>query len=172
MKHIKITQGDITRAKVDAIVNAANPTMLGGGGVDGAIHRAAGPTLLEECKNVDAESGIRCPFGQARITLSGNLPSKYVIHTAGPIYRNEDDPKRVLISSYENSLRLALDNDCRSIAFPAISCGAYGYPHHEATSIAIETCGKLEFRQLDIHFYLYGESMYQLWLSIYEQALN
>ena len=114
---IKIREGNIVEAKVDAIVNAANPKMLGGGGVDGAIHQAAGPKLLEECRKVKSIDGIRCPFGEARITFSGNLPSKFVIHTSGPIYGYEPEPHAVLASSYENSLKLALENNCRSIAF-------------------------------------------------------
>ncbi len=128
MAIIKITQGDITRASVDAIVNAANARMLGGGGVDGAIHRAAGPKLLEACKKVKSENGIRCPTGEARITDAGNLKAKYVIHTVGPRYYMDEDPANLLFSAYKNSLDLALSHGCKSIAFPAISCGVFGYP--------------------------------------------
>ncbi len=99
LMNIEVLEGNIVKAEVDAIVNAANPMMLGGGGVDGAIHEAAGPKLLEECRKVKAVNGIRCPFGEARITLSGNLPSKYVIHASGPIYRNEKDPEAMLAST-------------------------------------------------------------------------
>ena len=118
MNHIQIIEGDITGAKVDAIVNAANPAMLGGGGVDGAIHRTAGPQLLEACRKLEPINGIRCPFGQARITVAGNLASKFVIHTAGPIYRTDENPSATLESSYVNSLYLAIEHGCHSIAFP------------------------------------------------------
>ena len=166
--NIAIIEGDITAAKVDAIVNAANPVMLGGGGVDGAIHRAAGPELLAECKRVPEVNGIRCPFGEARITLSGNLPCKYVIHTAGPIYKNQVQPAKVLASSYQNSLALALENGCQSIAFPAISCGVYGYPAKEAADIALTICTQPQYQSLEIYFYLFGQEMYQIW----QQTLN
>jgi len=154
MNHIKIIEGDITQASVDAIVNAANPVMLGGGGVDGAIHRAAGSELLQECKKIKPVNGIRCPSGSARITAAGDLDAKYVIHTVGPIYRNEDDPAAVLASAYESSLQLAVENSCKSIAFPAISCGAYGYPLDEAARVAVGICNK--HPQLEIYFYLRG----------------
>ena len=169
MKNIKIIEGDITRANVDAIVNAANPMMLGGGGVDGAIHGAAGPKLLEECRKIKAVNGIRCPFGEARITLAGKLPSKYVIHTSGPIYRKEKDPQRVLISSYTNSLNLAIENNCSSIAIPAISCGAYGYPIKDAAFVALRTCDNIKYAQINIDFYLYSIEMCELWQSVYDQ---
>jgi O-acetyl-ADP-ribose deacetylase (regulator of RNase III) len=163
MNNLQIIEGDITKARVDAIVNAANPTMLGGGGVDGAIHRAAGPKLLQACQKVPAVNGIRCPFGEARITEAGDLPASYVIHTTGPIYLNESDPETVLISAYKNSLQLALDNNCQSIAFPAISCGAYGYPHPKAANIALSTCKTSQFSSLAIYFYLIGPPMVTLW---------
>lgn len=166
MNNITIKKGDITAAKADAIVNAANPKMLGGGGVDGAIHRAAGPKLLQACRQVKAVNGIRCPFGEARITMAGDLPSKYVIHTVGPIYRQADNPKQLLTSAYENSLQLALDNDCQSIAFPAISCGAYGYPLKEAATVAIATCSQPKYASLAIVFYLFSDSLFELWQSI------
>ena len=170
MKNIKIIEGDITKLDVDAIVNAANPKMLGGGGVDGAIHSAAGPKLLEECRKVKSINGIRCPFGEAKITPSGNLLSKYVIHTAGPIYRNEKDPKSVLISSYKNSLLLALEHNCESIAFPAISCGAYGYPIKDAAFVALKACSGQEFSKLEIVFCLFGSKTLDLWQSVYDQC--
>ncbi len=165
---IKIQEGNIVKAEVDAIVNAANPMMLGGGGVDGAIHAAAGSQLLEECKKVKPVNGIRCPFGEARITLAGNLPCQYVIHTAGPIYRNEQNPDAVLASSYENCLNLALKSNCRSIAFPAISCGAYGFPAKSAAKIAIEICSRDKYKNMDIVFYLYGREMYETWWQAFE----
>ncbi|PIE66615.1 MAG: O-acetyl-ADP-ribose deacetylase [Desulfobacterales bacterium] len=169
---IHILEGNIVSAKVDAIVNAANPVMLGGGGVDGAIHEAAGPELLEECRRVDAVNGVRCPFGEARITGAGKLPCKYVIHTAGPIYRNEKDPNRVLRSSYENCLKLAIEHDCKSIAFPAISCGAYRFPETIAAKIAIEVCSQPRYQNLQIYFYLYGRYMYQIWENAYKSSIK
>lgn len=169
MKNIKIIEGDITKLKVDAIVNAANPTMLGGGGVDGAIHEAAGPELLEACKKVEPKNGIRCPFGEARITTSGMLLSEYVIHTAGPIYKNEQDPERVLESSYTNCLLLAKQNLCRSIAFPAISCGVYGYPIEDAAHIALQTCSDKEFEKIAIVFCLFGPETFKVWQTVYQQ---
>ena len=130
-----IRQGDITRLKLDAIVNAANTSLLGGGGVDGAIHRAAGPQLLAECRTLGG-----CPTGEARITGGYNLPARHVIHTVGPVYGGRPQDARLLAACYRNSLQLAVDNRVRTIAFPAISCGVYGYPIEEACDIAIRTC--------------------------------
>lgn len=168
MKKIIIVKGDITAAPVDAIVNAANPAMLGGGGVDGAIHRAAGPKLLEECKKVTAADGIRCPVGEARITSAGNLKAKFVIHTVGPRYRIDKDPEKLLASAFENSLNLAVANDCESIGFPAISCGAYGYPPAEAAGISIAVCQRELYRELTIYFYLFSQELVDIWTK----ALN
>ena len=165
---MRIIQGDITQARVDAVVNAANAVMLGGGGVDGAIHRAAGPALLQACKDVPDIDGIRCPTGEARITTAGNLSARFVIHTVGPRYNLDPDPEKLLTSAYTNSLNLALENGCQSVAFPAISCGVYGYPHDEAAQIAVTTCILERFSSLDIVFYLYGKEIFRAW----EQALN
>lgn len=167
MNNIRLTIGDITTAKVDAIVNAANEVMLGGGGVDGAIHRAAGPALLAECKKVPAVDGIRCPTGQARITSAGDLPARYVIHTVGPVYREVNNPEKLLALAYRNSLLLALENQCQSIAFPAISCGVFGYPLDEAARVALATCSADEFNSLDISFYLFGDRIFEIWQPVF-----
>jgi O-acetyl-ADP-ribose deacetylase len=130
-----VVQGDITRQEVDAIVNAANERMLGGGGVDGAIHRAAGPDLNEECRKVGG-----CPTGEARITKGYRLPARYVIHTVGPVWHGGDKGEPELLAScYRNALTLALANKIRTIAFPGISTGVYGYPLEDAMRIALTT---------------------------------
>jgi len=138
---IEITRGDITRLHVDAVVNAANRSLLGGGGVDGAIHRAAGPELLETCRKIpEVEPNVRCPTGEARITPGFRLPARYVIHTVGPVWRGGEHGERELLAScYRSSLQLAAEYKLRSIAFPAISCGAYWFPIDRAARIAIVT---------------------------------
>ena len=136
---MKVVQGDITKFDVDAVVNAANQVMLGGGGVDGAIHRAAGRELYDACLKVpEVRPGMRCPTGEARITPAFKLPAKFVIHTVGPVYRDgqHGEPGK-LAACYRNSLALAVENGCRSIAFPCISTGVYGYPVADAAKIAI-----------------------------------
>jgi O-acetyl-ADP-ribose deacetylase (regulator of RNase III) len=139
MQKIEIIRGDITKQKVDAIVNAANSSLMGGGGVDGAIHRAGGPAILEECKKIIAIKGS-CPTGEAVITTGGNLPSRFVIHTVGPVWAggNRNEPQK-LANCYRNSLTLAVQNQLRTIAFPNISTGIYGYPKDLAAEIATGT---------------------------------
>ena len=136
---IKVHLGDITQLSVDAIVNAANELMLGGGGVDGAIHDAAGPELLEACRRVaEVTPGVRCPTGEARITAGFQLPAMHVIHTVGPVWRGGGAGEADLLAScYRNSLELAVCHECRTVAFPAISCGVFGYPPELATHVAV-----------------------------------
>ena len=132
---LEVVRGDITTLRVDAIVNAANTTLLGGGGVDGAIHRVAGPELLSECRSLGG-----CPTGEARLTRGYRLPARYVIHAVGPVWRGGGHGEaELLASAYRSSLRLAEQARVRTIAFPAISCGIYGYPTKEAARIAVDT---------------------------------
>ncbi len=161
LDRIEIMKGDITTLKLDAIVNAANTSLLGGGGVDGAIHRAAGPELLNECRKIGG-----CPTGEAKITRAHNLPTKYVIHTVGPVYQGKDEDSKLLSSCYLKSLELAVKNHIASIAFPAISCGAYGYPVKEACRIAIDTtCDFLEQNSSlqKIVFILFSDKNYNVY---------
>ena len=141
---LEIIEADITTLRVDAIVNAANETLLGGGGVDGAIHRAAGRELLAACRALpQIRPNVRCPTGEARITPGFQLPAKFVIHTVGPVWLGGDDGEPELLAGcYRATLRLANENDVRSIAFPAISCGVYGYPLDAAVMIAVAEAGQ------------------------------
>lgn len=136
---IHLVGGDITKESTDAIVNAANPSLLGGGGVDGAIHRAGGPAILTECRAIRASQG-RCPAGEAVVTTGGRLAARFVIHTVGPVWTggNRREPE-ILASCYRNSLRIAAGKKLQSVAFPSISTGAYGYPVREAASVALPT---------------------------------
>lgn len=138
-ERIEVIKGDITTVVADAIVNAANSSLLGGGGVDGAIHRAGGPAILEDCKRIRARQG-GCATGEAVITTAGKLPAKFIIHTVGPVWNggNNSESKK-LADCYKNSLQLAVDNNCRTIAFPNIGTGIYRFPKKEAAAIAVST---------------------------------
>ena len=164
---IQIVHGDITKLDVDAIVNAANSTLLGGGGVDGAIHRAAGTELLAECRALGG-----CEPGKAKVTRGYRLPARVVIHTVGPIWRGgKRDEARILANCYRNSLQLAVENEVKTIAFPAISCGAYGYPIEQAAQIALETTREFLAATQNIHrviFVLWGDDVY----DAYREALQ
>jgi O-acetyl-ADP-ribose deacetylase len=170
MKHkkIEVVLGDITNIKADVIVNAANRSLLGGGGVDGAIHRAAGPGLLEECKNLRG-----CETGEAKITKGYNLDAKYVIHTVGPIwYGGGDDEHKQLASCYQNSLKLAKEKKLKTIAFPGISTGVYGFPKEQAALIAItETKRFLEKNSYPekVSFIAFDEENFELYQRLLDQ---
>lgn len=166
MKHetfgrMELLQGDITRLQVDAIVNAANRSLLGGGGVDGAIHRAAGPQLLTECTTLNG-----CETGQAKITAGYRLAARHVIHTVGPVYRQRPQDSKLLTACYLNSLELAATHGLKTLAFPAISCGVYGYPPEKACPIAVDAV-KIFLQQensLDkVVFVVFADEIYQLY---------
>ncbi len=163
---MELVEGDITKQETEAIVNAANTSLLGGGGVDGAIHRAGGPQILEECRKLGG-----CPTGEARITTGGRLPAKWVIHAVGPIYRDgKHGEADRLASAYRNSLRLASERGIKTVAFPSISTGAYGYPLVEAARIALTTARddlKAHPEIEIVRFVLFGQSAYRA----YEAAL-
>ena len=158
---IDILQGDITCLNVNAIVNAANSSLLGGGGVDGAIHRAAGPALLAECRTLNG-----CPTGEARLTGAYNLLAQFVIHTVGPVYSGKPENSRLLSRCYRNSLQLAAEHKLSSIAFPAISCGVYGYPIVEACKIAMDTTCAFLKKNVSIEkvfFILFSTGAYEVY---------
>ncbi|KAI3956623.1 hypothetical protein MKW92_034352 [Papaver armeniacum] len=167
---LKIQRGDITKWSIngtsDAIVNAANERMLGGGGVDGAIHRAAGPELRAACYTVsEVRPGVRCPKGEARITPAFKLPVSHVIHTVGPIYDIDNHPEVTLRNAYRNSIKLAKESNIDYIAFPAISCGVYGYPYEEAATIAVSTVMESDGDFKEVHFVLFEDDVYDAWLE-------
>ena len=170
-QRIEIVEGDITKQQVDAIVNAANQSLLGGGGVDGAIHRAAGPELLEECRKIGG-----CPTGEARVTKGYKLPAKWVIHTVGPIWRggnnNED---QLLASCYQNSLKAAVEIGAKTVAFPSISTGAYGFPLERATKIALTETKKFLEKDQSIEkvvFVCFGTQAFDTYNKIFDQVFS
>jgi O-acetyl-ADP-ribose deacetylase (regulator of RNase III) len=166
---IKIIKGDITKLKVDAVVNAANQTLLGGGGVDGCIHRAAGPELVAECMKLNG-----CATGDAKITKGYKMPCRFIIHTPGPIWHGgSHGEKELLQSCYRRSLELAVEHGCRSIAFPLISSGIYGYPKDEALKVAVETIGEtLKEHDLDVFIVAYDERTMSLCRKLYGEITD
>jgi O-acetyl-ADP-ribose deacetylase (regulator of RNase III) len=170
---IILQEGNITKVEADAIVNAANERMLGGGGVDGAIHRAAGPELLQACRAVpEVRPGVRCPRGEARITPGFRLPCRHVIHTVGPVYESPETSAPVLEAAYRSSLALAREHRLESIACPAISCGVYGYPVAEAAAVALEVCRESAGELREIRFVLFGSESYEAWLRVAKERLK
>lgn len=164
---IHLWQGDITRCTTDAIVNAANPSLLGGGGVDGAIHRAAGKELLAECRTLNG-----CATGQAKITGGYHLSARYVIHTVGPVWKGgQDNEEQLLAECYRNSLRLAVENGCRSIAFPSISTGIYKFPKSLAADIALSEMESFLYQHfLDIWVVCFDAETYSLYREFLEDS--
>jgi O-acetyl-ADP-ribose deacetylase len=159
---ITLVQGDITTQEVDAVVNAANSGLLGGGGVDGAIHRRGGPEILAECKELRSTSlpdGL--PTGQAVATTAGKLPAQHVIHTVGPVYAKSKDRSGLLASAYRESLRVADELGARTVAFPAISAGVYGWPMDDAARIAVETVATTRTAVEEVRFVLFGDDAYE-----------
>ena len=168
---VRVLRGDLTEQAVDAIVNAANQKMLGGGGVDGAIHRAAGPALLDACREVpELRSGVRCPTGEARITPGFELAAKYVIHTVGPVYTGRRQDAELLACAFRSSLELAVAHGCRTVAFPAISCGVYGYPLDQAASIAAEVVRAQDWDLDEIRFVLFSSDLYAAWRKAFAES--
>ncbi len=164
---LTLVLGDITTQRVDAIVNAANQGLLGGGGVDGAIHRAAGPRLLEACRSLPlVRPGVRCPTGEARVTPAFELPARYVIHAVGPRYRGRAEDADLLAGAYRSALSLATSLGVRALAFPAISCGVYGYPHREAATVAFDVFQARRWPLEEVRFVLFGRAIYEVFRSV------
>ena len=173
---VSTIQGDITKQATDAIVNAANSSLMGGGGVDGAIHRAGGPAILDECKRIVARQG-RLPTGKAVITTGGNLKARYVIHTVGPIWHGgSGNEAELLRSAYYECLKLATENRLASVSFPSISTGAYGYPVDEAAKVAVSTVVSFLREQTtsltEVVFVLFDSRTYQSYRSALQEAMG
>lgn len=168
MPRIVLVQGDITEQRVDAIVNAANPSLMGGGGVDGAIHRRGGPAILEECKRIrETRYPDGLPTGEAVATTAGELPAKWVIHTVGPVYSKREDRSHLLAACHRNTLAVADELGARTVAFPAISTGVYGYPVEEAAPVAIRAVREADTRVEEVRFVLFDRRAYEA----FERAL-
>jgi O-acetyl-ADP-ribose deacetylase (regulator of RNase III) len=168
---ITLVRGDITEQEVDAVVNAANSTLMGGGGVDGAIHRKGGPAILEECRRVREErypNGL--PTGQAVATTAGNLPARWVIHTVGPVYSKGEDRSGLLASCHTESLQVADEIGARTVAFPAISTGVYGYPVEEAAPVAIRAVQEAESRVEEVRFVLFDKRTQEAFAQAMREA--
>jgi O-acetyl-ADP-ribose deacetylase len=169
MPNIQLIKADITKMKVDAIVNAANSSLLGGGGVDGAIHRAGGPKILEECMVIRENQG-GCKTGEAVITSGGNLPAKYVIHTVGPVWHGgNNNEEQLLANAYKNSLQLATEYEIKSVAFPNISTGVYGFPKQRAAEIAVDAVKKfLQSNNVvrEVYFVCFDDENYNIYQSL------
>jgi O-acetyl-ADP-ribose deacetylase len=169
MPRIVLVEGDITEQRVDAIVNAANATLLGGGGVDGAIHRRGGPSILEACRRIRAtEWPDGLPTGRAVATTGGDLPARWVIHTVGPVYAREEDPATLLSSCHTESLRVADELEAALVAFPAISTGVYGYPIDEAARVAVEAVRTADTSVREVRFVLFDATAH----AAFERALT
>jgi O-acetyl-ADP-ribose deacetylase len=164
---IEFVRGDITEQQVDAVVNAANSSLLGGGGVDGAIHRRGGPEILAECKRIRADHHPRgLPTGQAVATTAGRLPARWVIHTVGPVWSKRDDRSALLESCYRESLRVADELGAVSVAFPAVSAGVYGWPMDDAARIAVETVRAADTTVALVRFVLFGDDAYRAFTAV------
>ena len=171
MPQIEIVEGDITTQEVDAIVNAANSSLMGGGGVDGAIHRRGGPKILSACREIRASmyrDGL--PTGEAVVTEAGDLPARWVIHTVGPVYGRNDDDGDLLASCHQRSLEVADEIDARSVAFPAISTGAYGYPMDEAARVAVNSVFHTRTNVEEVRFVLFDQRGYDAFAAALADA--
>ena len=169
MPRIVLVEGDITEQRVDAIVNAANATLLGGGGVDGAIHRRGGPSILEACRRIrSTEWPDGLPTGRAVATTGGDLPARWVIHTVGPVYAREEDPETLLASCHTESLRIADELEAARLAFPAISTGVYGYPIDEAAHVAVEAVRTADTSVREVRFVLFDGTAH----AAFERAMT
>ncbi|MFF8673679.1 O-acetyl-ADP-ribose deacetylase [Streptomyces sp. NPDC015242] len=166
MTTIEAVQGDITRESADAIVNAANSSLLGGGGVDGAIHRRGGPAILEDCRRLRASRyGKGLPTGRAVATTAGDLDARWVIHTVGPVYSTTEDRSHLLASCYRESLRVADELGARTVAFPAVSTGVYGWPMEDGARIAVETVRAADTAVERVRFVLFGQEAYEVFAA-------
>ena len=171
---LRLVQGDLTQSETEAIVNAANSSLMGGGGVDGAIHRAGGPKILKECRSIVARQG-RCPTGKAVITTGGNLKARYVIHTVGPIwYGGNKNEKEFLANAYRNSLIIAGENQIQSVSFPSISTGAYRFPIEQAAQIALSTVRNflMNHQMEEVRFVLFSDEDLRVYETVLEEIIS